>query len=272
METVAKCKAPRAVCGSASGWRVGGRCPRCRAAHNEDDRSRRGLSEAQRNAALSALRAGGSASDAANAAGVTQQSLSQSARADSELRAALDGMPEPVQAMARRADWIAALVRLGGDQTSASHAVGLPVSKARSWRQNDPDFDAVVVALLAWIEARTDRPIQNRRRIPDRELDMAAAQLEAGVSVREASRRAGISSATLIARSEDHERLRAALKAAREDPMVRRRNGMSKESVGRLPELWMTPGMTVAQIGEELGVSGITVRTWSRKLGLPPRR
>ena len=150
--TTKECAAPRTSCGTPSGWRAGGRCPRCCAAHNRDDTKRRGLTADQRNAALRDLRSGGNTASAAEAAGVSPRSLSQSARTDSELRAALDGAPEAIQVIAPRGDWLAALVRLGGDQKAAALAVGINPSQPNNWRLADPDFDAVVVALLAWVQ------------------------------------------------------------------------------------------------------------------------
>lgn len=54
--TATTCKAPKASCGTASGWRAGGRCLRCRLAHNNDTSRRRGLTDAERYDFLAALR------------------------------------------------------------------------------------------------------------------------------------------------------------------------------------------------------------------------
>lgn len=221
MAAIEECEAPRTRCGTPSGWRAGGRCPRCRAAHNQDAAKRRGLREDQRSLALRDLRSGGTATSAAEAAGVSPQSLSQAARSDSELRAALDGAPESIQAIAPRGDWLAALVRLGGDQKAAALAVGINPKQPGNWRQADPDFNAAVVALLAWIDRAGARPIRSRRvdgrkwGVTVAELDEAAAHLERGASMATAARLTGLSRQTLADRAEDSSRLAAALETRR---------------------------------------------------------
>lgn len=221
MTTPEKCTAPRTSCGTPSGWRAGGRCPHCRTAHNRDAGKRRGLREEQRNLVLRDLRSGGTAESAAEAAGISPRSLAQSARVDSELRAALDGAPEAIQVIAPRGDWLAALVRLGGDQKAAALAVGINPNQPNNWRQADPDFNAAVVALLAWIEKAGARPIRSRRvdgrkwGVTVAELDEAAAHLERGASMATAARLTGLSRQTLADRAEDSPRLAAALEVRR---------------------------------------------------------
>lgn len=217
--TTDECAAPRTSCGTPSGWRAGGRCPRCRAAHNQDVNKWRGLSSKKRGLVLAALRAGADAATAAEAAGVNERLLAHTARTDGELRAALDGLPVSVQAIARRADWLAALTRLGGDQKAAAHAIGITPSQPKKWRWEDPAFDAVVVALLAWITKGGAR--RNRvARIDGRMLDEAAAHLEQGASIAEAARLAGMASATLRKRASDSPRLTAALEARKQQNLT----------------------------------------------------
>ncbi|WP_371793059.1 hypothetical protein OG285_32535 [Streptomyces sp. NBC_01471] len=150
---------------------------------------------------------------------MSPQSLSQAARADGELRAALDGMPQAVQVIARSWDWLAALTRLGGDQKAAAQAIGIHPSMPHSWRHADPEFDAVVVAVLAWISTANARLVKRHRvNGPSRpvtldQLDAAAAHLEQGASVAAASRLAQVSRQTLFNRAADSPRLSAALKA-----------------------------------------------------------
>lgn len=216
MATIEECKAPSTSCGSASGWRAGGRCPRCRAAHNQDTNQRRGMNSRQREAVLLALRAGATAAAAAEAVGVTDRLLAYTARADGELRAALDGMPVAAQALARRADWLAALTRLGGDQKAAAHAIGVDPSLPKRWRREEPAFDAAVVALLAWITEAGGRRRGQGARVDEDRLDDAAGHLEQGASIAEAARLTGMAAVTLRSRSSDSRRLTAALKARRE--------------------------------------------------------
>ncbi|THA29227.1 hypothetical protein E6R18_25310 [Streptomyces sp. A1277] len=226
MVTIEGCDAPRTSCGTPSGWRAGGRCPGCRAAKNRDDAKRRGLTDEQRNLALRSLRSGGTAASAAEAAGVSPQSLSQAARADSELRAALDGAPEAIQVIAQRGDWLAALVRSGGDQKAAALAIGINPNTPNSWRQRDPEFDAVVMAMLAWIDTAGARTVRRRRAdgrnqgVTIAELDEAASYLESGATISEASRRTGMAGPTLIKRAADSHRLSAALAARTRQPVT----------------------------------------------------
>ncbi|MEU1088914.1 hypothetical protein ABZ401_19125 [Streptomyces sp. NPDC005892] len=173
----------------------------------------RGMNNRQREAVLLALRAGANAAAAAEAAGVTDRLLANTARADGELRAALDGMPAAAQAAARRADWLAALTRMGGDQKAASHAIGIDPSRPKKWRRESPAFDAVVEALLAWI---TEAGVRRTNRVDESMLDEAAGHLEQGASVAEAARLAGMAAITLRKRAPDSPRLTAALEARRQ--------------------------------------------------------
>ncbi|MCX4451628.1 hypothetical protein [Streptomyces sp. NBC_01789] len=161
---------------------------------------------------LAALRAGASATAAAEAVGVSERLLATTARADGELRAALDGRPVAVQAIARRADWLTALTRLGGDQTAAAYAIGITPSQPKKWRWEDPAFDAVVVALLAWI---AKGGVRRNRVLPvdEQRLEKAADHLEQGASIADAARLTGMAAATLRKRAPDCPRLAAALAA-----------------------------------------------------------
>lgn len=267
------CEAPRKTCGSASGWRVGGRCPRCRAAHNRDTSARRGLGADQRVAVLGFLRAGRSVDEAAEAVGVKPQLLSHAARVDGELRAALDGMPEVVQVAARRGDWLAALTRTGGAQAAAAKSIGLSLSTVKVWRQ-DPAFDAVMVALLDWLTTATGKdPRLVKVRVADAQLDAAAAYIEEGATITRAAELVGTSQSTLCLRAQQHERLQAAVEMAKKRPRRGRgrKSGLTAEVAGRLRELWAT-GATNAEIAAELNVSKATLGKWRAALQLPRKR
>jgi len=131
---------------------------RCRLAHNHDTSRRRGLTDQQRYAFLTWLQSGKTVEAAAKEAGVTTQALAQAARRDGELRAALDGMPVGVQAAARRAEFMAALVRCGGNQMMAEAQAGLPLGTVNNWRHADPGFDTAIQAIRSWLKQAAGRP------------------------------------------------------------------------------------------------------------------
>ncbi|MFE2911386.1 hypothetical protein [Kitasatospora indigofera] len=89
------CQASARTCGTAAGWRTGGRCPRCRTAHNQDTaaRRRRATLAALPPGALRVLRAevttGADITAAAAAAGIHPRTARAIADNDPDLRAAL---------------------------------------------------------------------------------------------------------------------------------------------------------------------------------------
>jgi hypothetical protein len=148
---------------------------RCRLAHNHDTARRRGLTSEERSTFLALLRSGKSVEEAAEDAGVAALRLVQTARRDGELRAALDGMPVEVQVAAQRAEFLAALVRCGGNQYWAEAQAGLRHGTVNRWRQNDQEFDRVVVAVLDWLNAMGVR--HQRKPVPKKMTDEARALL-----------------------------------------------------------------------------------------------
>ncbi|MFD7867820.1 hypothetical protein [Streptomyces sp. NPDC059783] len=202
---------------------------------------------------LRSLRAGGTATSAAEAAGISPQSLSQAARSDSELRAALDGAPEAIQVIAPRGDWLAALVRLGGDQKAAALAVGINPNQPNNWRQRDPKFNAAVVALLTWIQEAGVRPVRARRLdgrkwgVTVTELDEAAGHLERGASIVTAARLVGVSRQTLPDRAADSPRLAAALEARRQQVVTEAKLTAAAQHIEE--------GASITQAAEYVGVA-----------------
>jgi len=191
------CTVPTSSCGTSSGWRAGGRCIRCRLAHNHDTSRRRGITDQQRYAFLTWLRSGKAVEEAAEDAGVTPQALAQAARRDGELRAALDGMPVSVQAAARRAEFMAALVRCGGNQTLAETQVGLQIGTVNNWRQADPGFDSAVRAILSWLNEAVGRPPRVSLSLADELADRFRELWTGGATYKKIRADLGISAPTI---------------------------------------------------------------------------
>lgn len=267
MSETTPCAAPRKSCGTPSGWRQGGRCPHCRAAHNVETNRYRGLTSDQRAEALRLLRAGRTGDEAAAAIGKTAQSLSAAAARDGELRAALDGESLEQQHAARRGDFLAALVRARGNTSAAARALDISDGAVAAW-PGEPEFAAVVTAVQAWLSSAGTR---SKYRITDGVLDRVASLLEDGSSVNEAAAAAGVSAKAIHSRRSDHARLDAALTNRRPTPPGRK-SSRTPEKEARLVALWSDRAVPVDSIAAELGVSSETVRNWRRQVGLPPRR
>jgi transposase-like protein len=237
---------------------------RCRLAHNHDTTSRRGLANQERYTFLTMLRSGKTVEEAAEDAGVTTNTLVQAARRDGELRAALDGMPVEVQAAARRAEFLAALVRCGGNQRLAEIQAGLPLGTVNNWRQADPEFDAVVVAILAWLGSTTGRPRMprsGRSRKPHvylshKDLERLRELWADGMTGDEIAAELGVNPGTVS--------------RWREKLGLPERQTSLRASADRFRELW-TSGATYAEIRTELGISDSTISSWRKQLGLPGR-
>lgn len=266
MTGMVQCAAPRTSCGSAAGWRAGGRCPRCRAAHNDETNRYRGITAAQRAEVLALLRAGTSPEEAAAAIGRPVQSLSGAAVRDGELRAALDGEPPERQRVARLGDYLAALTHAGGNKAAAIRRIGVPRTTVEQWLE-DPRFAAVEKALLAWLASAAIRP---RTRITHAALGQAAALLEQGSSITAAAKAVGTTDMTLRKHAARHERLRTAL--AERPPSPRGFPSGLAEVRERLAALWADEELTVSQIAAALRVGHSTVHRWAAQAGLPPRQ
>lgn len=256
--TAAPCAAPKATCGTPSGWRAGGRCVRCRLAHNHDTSRRRGLTNRERHVFLAALHAGKSVEEAAEEAGVTTGALAQAARRDGELRAALDGMPVGVQAAARRAELLAALVRCGGNQTLAEVQAGLSPGTASNWRQSDREFDAVVVAIRTWLGVAVDRPRKPYVKMSQKDAERLREMWTDGATGDEIAAELGVDRATV-----SRWRKKLGLPPRQRHDLM---DGLAKE----FQDLW-TSGASYSEISAELGISHPTISKWRKDLGLPGR-
>ncbi|MFJ1647958.1 hypothetical protein [Streptomyces sp. NPDC088258] len=258
------CVAPQRNCGTTHGWRLGGRCAACRRAHNQDTRRRRTIAPEQREEVLVQLRAGATREKAASVVGRTKASLSQLALTDSELRAALDGLPVERQTAARRGDWLSALILAGGNVQQACRDAGFTWGMVKAWRRDDPLYAAADAAVLAWVEQSSGS--RARRRVTGEILDKAAALLEQGASLTEAARATGVTSHTLRNRGKQHARLKAALPPVQSRP---RKPDVQRQKL--LRELWPDLSLTTVEIAERLGVELPTMYRWREELGLPYR-
>lgn len=269
--TTSPCKAVGRGCGTPSGWTRGGRCAACRTAHNAETNRYRGLTARQLALALAALRAGASAAEAAAQADCTERSLQQAARANGELRMALDGQPEHVQTVARQGDFLMALTRTGSF-TKALQAVGIDEATVDGWRANALYANAEDAVLL--LAQSAHRSMQRyRERLTDEELSSAADLLEAGCSVKEAAAAIEVSGPALRNAAKRHRRLAKALPALRQVSVPGGGKGkMTPESEQRLRELWADRSFTVAQIAGRIGVHPKTLHSWRKALALPLRR
>lgn len=267
----AKCDKGGPYCGTPNGWRRGGRCRRCRTAHNADLRKRRGLTPEQRAHFLRLLRAGQSTHEAAASAGVPAGKVAAASSLDGELRAALDGYPQAIQRAARLGDYLAALTRTGGDVNLAVRISAVGTTAALySYRKRDPLFNSAEKAVLVWIDQATQH---TRSRVSDELLDQAARMLEDDptVALQSVADTIGVADATSIRHAASrHERLRAALPA----PGVRNRVWTSKftpEKDQLLREMWPDKNHSVVDIANLLGVSPGGAKLRANVLGLPPR-
>jgi transposase-like protein len=262
------CAAPVKNCGTVYGWRLGGRCPACRTAHNRDANRHRTITAEDRDEVLLRLRTGETAAEAAAAVGRKAASLSKLAVSDRELRAALDGLPVAQQIAARQGDWLAALVRAGGNRAQALRDTGISRPVTRSWRK-DPLFAVAEDAVVGWVQQVRGRAVH---RVSAGMLDTAAQMLESGATMSEAARRIGVRPATLRNRADDHPRLKAALPPLRympprSDARVARRRRQEEE----LRALWADESLTTGEIARRVGISVHTMYRWREEMGLPYR-
>lgn len=259
------CVAPSKNCGTGYGWSLGGRCPACRTAHNRDANRYRTITPEERDEVLLQLRTGATAAEAAAAVGRKAASLSKLAVSDSELRAALDGLPVAQQIAARQGDWLAALVRAGGNKAQAVRETGISRGTTVGWRQ-DSLFAAAEAAVIEWVEQVHGRAA---RRVSDAMLDTAAELLEQGATITAAAGQIDVNSATLRRRADKHPRLKAALPPLQNMPT--RYKERRRRQQEHLRELWSDLTLTRAEIASRVGVSVKTMYAWREEMGLPNR-
>lgn len=209
---------------------------------------------------LARLRSGESAEAAAEAAGVAAQSLEQTAQRDGELRAALDGMPAAVQVAAQRAEFLSALVCCGGDQPRAEARAGLPVGAVSAWRRAEPEFDAAVVAILAWLDAVNARPRKRQTHLTQADRERLRDMWQSGVSTTRIAEEFAVAKNT-VANWAD--RMGLPSRNVPEDRLP--------ELGDRFRELWES-GASYATIRAELGIGTGTVVRWRKELKLSGRR
>lgn len=270
------CAAPTKTCGSPAGWRAGGRCLRCRTAHNAETNRYRGLHRDQRLRVLAALRGGASPQGAASEVGVSLRSLQQSAATDAELWAALDGHPAEVQQAAAAMAYLAALVRTLGDADRASLLTGFTWEDAQALRASSPGFVAAERATRKWLEQMRRAHYKRKpwQRASDESLNRAADVLEAGGSVLAAARAAGMSNNGLRIAAARHDRLRAAMPPISPRPHASGKSGprtrLTPEVEQQLRDLWETslPKESMCRI---IGISRTTLNKYATRLELPPR-
>lgn len=264
-----QCAAVGRGCGSASGWRQGGRCPACRTAHNADTSRRRNqgaLSDTERQIVLGTLRQGQALDEAAGLIGRTPASLARQAAVDSELRLALADAPLPVQRVARQGDYLAALTRHAGRPTSAAGELLIGEALLTSWRK-DPAFVAAEQA----VRVLAGNPVRRGHvRITKDMAELAAEVLRNGGTMAEAARRIGTSAQALRRVEQLHSALAAVLPPVQPNPA----KGGTKRTAAkeaRLRELWADDALTQDEIARTLGVRYTTVYRWAKELGLPRR-
>ncbi|MBM9510060.1 hypothetical protein [Actinacidiphila acididurans] len=260
------CAEGGSYCGTPTGWRRGGRCVRCRIAHNAEAGRYRGLTEDERTTFLAALNAGRTADAAAAHAGVSLKKLAAASILDGELRAALDGMPPEVQKAARMGEYLAALTRTGGSAQLALTITGLTSNRLADYRQQEPGFAAAEEAVMAWLRATKAAAV---RKLSETRLDEAASVLEGGGSVTEAAEAIHTSATALRYAARRHPRLAAAL-----PPKTNAgpKSSLTPDREKVIRELWGDLSIPMATIGKRLGVAGHTISRWGKELGLPPRR
>jgi hypothetical protein len=106
-------------------------------------------------------------------------------------------MPVNVQAAAKRAEFLAALVRCGGNQTLAEAQAGLPPGTASYWRRAEPAFDAVVVAVREWLGVVVTRPSKPHVRLTARKAERLKELWTNNATYAQIGKELGVSSTTI---------------------------------------------------------------------------
>lgn len=157
MTAPAPCAAAQHGCGTPYGWRRGGRCPKCRAAHNGETREARRRRQAPDPALLSDLTrsvaAGADLTESARSLGVHPRTARVWAESDPGLAAAVGALPSAPGDLDAACQYLLALT--AGEQTTQAHADLI------RWRAA-PAF----VDLENLIGRHTIRPHLPRQRLP----------------------------------------------------------------------------------------------------------
>lgn len=160
-----KCVAGK-MCGTPSGWRRGGRCVRCRIAHNDETNKYRGLRGDQLRAVVEALADGRSLEEAGVLAGCRVSSIRARARRDPELAQLLargEGVRQNKASADRQGAYFAALLASGGSWRVAAEACGLSDARLEVWRSADSLFREAEVAVRALARGRREVPRRGER-------------------------------------------------------------------------------------------------------------
>ncbi|NUP24162.1 MAG: hypothetical protein HOZ81_50520 [Streptomyces sp.] len=272
--TGADCAAPPARCGTASGWRGKGRCPRCRQAHNEDTAARRRAHNAPAPEVIAAfvrhLQSGDDPTGAARRAGIHPTRARALAQDHPEVAQALAGENRPASQHARQIALLRALLDHGGNISRAATAAGVAPATATLWRQ-DPAFDTAVEALRVVL----GRPAPGRRRdyrhATEEGFQLYLHYRGQGLSQERAAKQAGISVGSVYYRASKDPGFAARL--AEISPVVRRgpRPAVMAVSEERLRDLWADAALTLAAIAQEAGLTVAQLRSRSARMGLPAR-
>lgn len=246
-----ECAAAPSACGTVTGWRYGGRCWRCRTARNAENRRWRGLSPDERAVVFAALSRGASPSEAADEAGVTERRLANLSQQDSELRAALDGAPKPVQDVSRKGDYLHALIRARGDRALAAAAANVSPAEVEEWSA-DPSYCRVEEQVSRWVKSA----------LREAGLVTAAELLSKGASLRTAASAAGTTPSRLREHASAHPELQKHM------PPPKTKTPTLTEVESEFRRLWADPALTAKQIARQFGVEPPALNSWAQRLGL----
>jgi hypothetical protein len=265
------CAAADRGCGTATGWRNKGRCPACRAAHNEDTARRRRRAGAPPAEAvdryIALLQAGTDPTEAARTVDIHPRKAASLAQDDPRVAAALDSLPE--SKLARQAAYLTALLARRGVPSLAQVDASVTYATVTRWRE-DPVFDAAQGAIRKLF---TGRAIVQRAHRPVSEAQYEAYLncLQEGATHAEAARRSGCGKSSVGYRAAQDPEFAARLHAIRR-PVPRRRKPRAEVDGDALRAVWADTSRTIASIAAEFRMTSGQVSIRAREMGLPPRK